>query len=172
MRSAPLTLTRGHILALGALALALAVLTFFLGVEVGRRDVPPPPPAPPAGLVPDEVKNGQIEELISKAESKQGAPVDFPKALVVPPDGADSTLPTTGFAIQVGEFPDTAGADALVQKLQAEKLRAYRVNAVVEGRTVARVRVGGFATKDAAAGSVAKVATAAGVSDGIVVPAP
>lgn len=172
MPPAPLTLTRGHVLALGALSLALAVLSFFLGVEVGRRQVPVAPPPAPAGLVPEEVKSGQIEELISKAESKQGAPVDFPKALVAPPDGANTALPTTGWAIQVAEFPDAASADALVAKLVAEKLAAYRVGAVVEGRAVQRVRVGGYATKDAATGSMPKVAETAGVPDGVVVPAP
>lgn len=171
MPAATLTLTRGHLLALGALSLALAVLTFFLGVEVGRKQAPPPPIVEPPGLVAKEVAEGNLEELLSKAEEKQGQPLDFPKALIAPPIAADG-VPGGGWAIQVGEFPDDAGADALVAKLRGDKLAAYKIAAVVEGHPRLRVRVGGYGSRESATAAQPQVVTAAGVSDGVVVPAP
>lgn len=171
MPAATLTLTRGHLLALGALSLALAVLSFFLGVEVGRQQAPPPPVVELPGLVAKDVAEGNLEELLSKAEEKQGQPLDFPKALIAPPAEADG-VPTGGWAVQVGEFPDAAGADALVTRLRAEKLAAYKIPAVVEGHPRLRVRVGGFGSRESAEAAQGQVVGAAGVSEGVVVPAP
>lgn len=172
MSSATFTLTRGHLLALGALSATLAVLTFLLGIEVGRKRADAPVASEPAGLVPEEVANGQMEELISKVEAGRGQPLDFPSAIVAPPAAGADGVPTSGWAIQVGEFPDEAGAQALVEKLRAASLPAYKIAAVVEGHPLHRVRVSGFGSKDSATAESARVAKAAEVSEGVVVPAP
>jgi cell division septation protein DedD len=172
MSSATFTLTRGHLLALGATSLTLAALTFLLGIEVGRQGGEAPPPPEPAGLVPKEVAEGQMEELISKVEASRGQPLDFPSAIVAPPAAGADGVPSSGWAIQVQAFPDEAGAQVLVEKLRAAGLPAYRISAVVEGHPEHRVRVAGFGSKDAASAELGRVAKAAEVSEGVVVPAP
>ena len=98
-----LSLTRGHLHALGAMSLALALLSFFLGVQVGRRQAPPAAAPVAAALLGEEAKTGNLEQLLEKVENAQVAaqPLGFPTVLPGASAGADGvkapvSLPPVG----------------------------------------------------------------------------
>jgi cell division septation protein DedD len=210
-----LQLTRNHLFALGAVSLSLAVLAFFVGMQVGKTRAPPVSSTPPvAPLVSEEARTGNLEVLLAKVEQAGSKPdplafpgelpkTDAPPAPVDPlappavapatpadpfPDGARegaatipagpsavSTadgVPAGGWAIQVHTRGDAADAQALVETIRAAGLPAYRVEALVEGRSTWRVRVGGFASKEAATSALGEVSGRAGSADAAVTPAP
>lgn len=177
MKDRAIPLTRGQLLALGAMSMALATLSFFVGLAVGEGPVVPRAgsPARPTvePLVGETVRTGSLESLLVRVSGTQGTEVRFPSALtaLVPEATADG-VPTGGWAIQVGEYPDADGATRLVTQLRAAELPAYAVLALVDGNKSHRVRVSGFATREAAATAVSDVATRAGSSSPLVVPAP
>lgn len=173
----PLPITRGHLFAFAALALALAALTFFLGLTVGRRQAAAPPPAAVSALVPEEVRSGDLEVLLSKVEeARPGEGLAFPEelprstALVVP--SASDGVPTSGFAIEVFVRPDETDAQRLVDTLRAAGLAAYRVAAMVDGKAEHRVKVGGYASEEAAKAALAEVQARAGAPEASVGPVP
>lgn len=215
-----LPLTRNHLYALGALSVALAVLSFFVGFQTGRGKVVAPPPPPIARFVPDEVAQGDLEVLLAGVEQATAGdvPLGFPDELprtevpVVPPtplEGAAvgapvpaappapnpfpaearpgtialtggggvvtppaADMPTSGWAIQVAEHAVEADADRYVETLQQAGLSAYKAVALVEGRSVWRVRVGGYASKDGATAALSAVSSKAGAAKATVTPAP
>ncbi len=173
MKERQLSLTRGHLFALGVLSLALAALTFFIGVEVGRQQAPDAPSPVQAGLVPDEVRSGDLEVLLAKVDEHRDASLGFPRDLVSPALGPSSDgVPTSGFAIQVSEGDDIARAQRLVETLRAAKLPAYRVAAIVDGQALQRVRIGGYSSEESANAARSEVASRAGSGDASVVAAP
>jgi cell division septation protein DedD len=98
-----------------------------------------PKPPPPPSFVPD-------------------APVDpatTPAAVAEPPADPEPTpggaaRPLEGWVVQVASYHTEGEADARVAQLEAAGIDAYRVAAMVQGRTWHRVRVGGYPTKEAA----------------------
>jgi cell division septation protein DedD len=174
MKDRTLSMSRGHLLALGAMSLASAVLAFFVGVAVGRRAEAPVAGVPAvAPLVADDVRSGSLERLLARVSEEQAPDVTFPAALsAVTPSASLDGIPTGGWSIQVGEFPDATAADRLVGQLREGGLPAYRVRALVDGRSVHRVRVSGYGTRDAASSDASSVASRAGAESGVVVPAP
>lgn len=173
MKDQPIQLARGHLFALAATSLALSVLTFFLGITVAERTRPTG--AATSGsqpLLADEVRLGSLESLLARVSGEHRGGLAFPHGL----DGAGSVseagVPTSGWAIQVGEYPDAPSADRLVAELRAANVAAYRAAALVDGRRVQRVRVSGFSSREAALGQMEAVASRAGSALPSVVPAP
>jgi cell division septation protein DedD len=177
MKDRAIPLTRGQLLALGAMSLALAALSFFVGLAVGQGApaselaAANKPSVPP--LVAEAVQTGSLESLLVRVSGVQATEVDFPGALAaaIPHASADG-VPLAGWAVQVAEYPDAVGAERLVAQLRELKLPAYAVSALVDGTPQHRVRVGGFSTRESATAAVAAVATSAGSSQPLVVPAP
>jgi cell division septation protein DedD len=96
-----LPLTRNHLYALGALSLALAVLSFFVGFQTGRGQVVAPPAPAVARFVRDEVADGDLEVLLGRVEQATvgetplGFPAELPRAEpapVVPPPLAEGEV--------------------------------------------------------------------------------
>lgn len=79
----PLPLTRNHLYALGALSLSLAVLSFLVGLQLGRGDAVPTVAAAPPGLITDEVRTGALEVLLARVEQANASEsaLRFPEEL-------------------------------------------------------------------------------------------
>lgn len=212
-----LTLTRGHLYAFGAMSLTLAILAFFVGLQVGRGPAVPTQGPVVRALLDDEARTGDLETLLMRVESARAPdglvfPRELPKSApplppvpvegevpveaaplppvdpVAAPDAApqgEATLapavvapstsdgvPTHGWAIQVAVRNDAADADRLVATLREAKLDAYRVEALVDGRSEHRVRIGGYATEAAATAALPEVRGRAGASTATVAHAP
>jgi cell division septation protein DedD len=207
-RKGSYALTGGHLLALFALAVSLAALSFFVGYDTGKtqvRVVEVQSPIKP--LIGDEAQTGDLETLLGRVEQANGRqglafPSELPTSMepVVPavgPDGAplpvaaqerpsdpfpdaqrpgaaevtarapmvavapDPNVPNSGWAIEVASFGTEPEAAGHAESLRAQGLVAYRVVALVDGATVWRVRVGGYASKDAASAALTSVGATA-----------
>lgn len=168
-----LALTRGHLFALGALSLALALLTFFIGMEVGGRQSPAAALPAPAGLVPEDVREGRLEALLARVDENRDRSLGFPRELPAPMVALSSDgVPSSGWAVQVAESPEVDRAQRLVDTLRAADLPAYRVAALVDGKAMHRVKIGGFSTEDAAVASLSELQARAGTASASAVPAP
>jgi hypothetical protein len=173
MKDQLIPLTRGHLFALGAMSVALACLSFFLGLTVAERThrgMPEVDGVRP--LVADDVREGTLETLLARVSQQQGIDVAFPGELAVGGSLSENGVPTGGWSIQVAEYPDTSSADRLVVELRAAELKAYRVAALVDGRSVQRVRVSGYVSREGALVAMESVASRAGAADPRVVAAP
>lgn len=191
-RDRQLLLTRGHLYALAAMAVALSTVTFFLGVQVGREGAPPAPEQVVHPLVEAEARTGDLEVLLNKVDQRQpgSQPLQFPASLpisspppaaagegaVVPP-GAPAppqggVLPLGGYAIELKTVASGAEADAELEKLKADKVDAYWVTNIVDGQPVIQIRVGGFSSEKLANESLVTVANATGSRGAKVVHAP
>ena len=60
------------------------------------------------------------------------------------------SAPSSGWAVQVAAYPNANEADTQVTGLVAMDIPAYRVAALVDGRTWYRVRIGGYETEEQA----------------------
>ena len=191
-RDRQLLLTRGHLYALAAMSVALSLVTFFLGIQVGREQRPPVPEQVARPLVDADARSGDLEVLLNKVDQRQpnSQPLQFPASLPVstpppatpgegaivppgapaPPQGG--VLPHGGFAIQLGTMPSSAAADAELARLDKAGLGAYWVTSIVDGQPVIQVRVGGFSSEKVALESLTSVANTAGARGAKVVPAP
>ncbi len=173
MKDQTIQLSRGHLYALGAMSVALALLTFFLGFAVSQRmgrEVGPAPDRMP--LTADEVRAGTLESLLARVASEQRADLAFPGELEAASNVSEGGIPTSGWAIQVAEYPDLESAERLVAELRAAEVPAYRAAALVDGRRVQRVRVSGYGSREAALGQMESVASRSGATAPSVVPAP
>lgn len=113
-----LVLTRGHLFALGALSLALAVLSFFVGLQLGRTDAPIATAPAVDPLVREEVRGGDLEVLLARVEaaSRPHAELTFPEKLeesdLIPPpvDPSAPVDPAVAAVVAppVDPFPDDA----------------------------------------------------------------
>ena len=85
-------ITRGHLAALGAATLAIALLAFFVGVQVGRTQVETPSIADHSTVLPDPDREDALEALLREVESAQAAapPLAFPETLT---DGDPPPVP-------------------------------------------------------------------------------
>ena len=145
-------ITRSHLVAIGMTTLCVAILSFFIGMSVGRSSAGGGGVPGPAPLVADAGKQEQLETLLRKVPG-QGDNFSFPKDLPadVPP-GAEvlapkGDVPAGGWAVQIASFPTADEADARVAALAQAGLKAYRVAAIADGQRWFRVRVGGYATE-------------------------
>lgn len=174
MKDNAIPLTRGHLYALGAMSMALGFLAFFVGLAVGQR-APETPPAEARilPLVAAEVESGSLEALLARVSEVQGAALSFPSELgATGPSASIDGVPTGGWSVQVGQYPQVDGAERLVAQLREAGLPAYRVAAIVDGKRLHRVRVSGYSSRESAAIDMAAVASRAGASTPSVVPAP
>lgn len=169
-----LALTRAHLFALAALAISMSVLTFFIGIQLGRKQLPAVSAPSAAPLIADEVRSGDLEVLLTRVEQARGDaslsfPSDLPRSEL--PSSSDQ-VPTSGWAIQVAAAPTTTDAQRLVDTLRAAGLAAYRVAAIVDGRTEHRVKVGGYPSEEAAVAAIPEVKSRAGSDHASVAAAP
>ena len=76
-------ITRGHLAALGTATLAIALLAFFIGIQVGRNQAETPQEIPADALLPDPAKEDALEALLREVEAAQAAapPLAFPDTL-------------------------------------------------------------------------------------------
>lgn len=191
-RERQLLLTRGHLYALAAMSLALSVLTFFLGVQIGREQAPPAPEQLAHPLVEAEARTADLEVLLNKVDQRQpgSQPLQFPASLpvstlppAVPGEGAmvppgapvlpqGGVLPRGGFAIQLGTASSSEAADQELERLNKAGVGAYWITNIVDGQPTIFLRVGGFSSEKLATDSLVSVANTAGARNAKVVPAP
>ncbi len=199
-------ITRGHLAALGTATLAIALLAFFVGIQVGRGQVEAAPTSAQETLLPNPEREDTLEELLREVEAAQAATpaLAFPETLAEgtaapveppaeeapvqtevvaapeapaeapppPPPDATTPLPKSGWSVQIASYDNVADADARVSKLQARKMKAYRVAALVKGKNWYRVKVGSYPTQDAAGAARAELARLLGTRDLMITEAP
>ncbi|MDP6946485.1 MAG: SPOR domain-containing protein [Myxococcota bacterium] len=64
-------ITRGHLMALGTATFFIAVLAFFIGIQVGRSQTEAPEVRADAALVPDGDRQDALEALLREVEAAQ-----------------------------------------------------------------------------------------------------
>lgn len=82
------------------------------------------------------------------------------------------SVPHSGWAIEVSQADNLEKADQRVLDLLKIGLPAYRVASLVDGKTLQRVRIGGYDSKEAAEGALVQVRARAGVGSATVTEAP
>ena len=154
---------------------------------------------PEPGAVPPEGDAEAVEEVATKAEevdlsfpetlTEDAAPetpteveaeeapstttvVPEPETTPEPPEPGSTEPPTDGWAIQVASFTAPSEADERIARLSTHGYNAYRVEALINGRTWYRVRVGGFDSRAGATQARPQLESAMGQSGTIVVEAP
>ena len=186
--------------------MSIAVLAFFVGMQVGTGAGIETDLEEPRAFLPDPADEDALEALLreverAKAPAAGPSDLEFPDALTTetPPDAPEAApepevetvvtpaphapappapaaepgrVPSSGWAVQIAALDSGSEADALVSHLVAGGHAAYRVEALVRGQTWYRVRVGGFATKHAAATGKQQLSTELGRTDLLVAPAP
>jgi cell division protein FtsN len=120
------------------------VLTFYRELTAPLT-VPTTPPTRAAAK--PEAKSTELEA--KPKETAKPRPVETVKAAA--PDGA--------FTVQVGAFKTRAQADALRARLAAGGQQAYVSEIEADGATQYRVRVGSFATREAARDAAVRLAS-------------
>ena len=85
-------ITRGHLAALGTATLAIALLAFFVGIQVGRSQVDTPSTATTETLLPNAEREDALEALLREVEAAQAAapPLAFPETLA---EGGSAEVP-------------------------------------------------------------------------------
>ncbi len=78
------------------------------------------------------------------------------------------SVPSSGFAVQVGVFSSKQNADSVVAKLKAAGISARQVPAVINGRSLIRVYAGAPKSKDAANGIARRVQQVTGTKPSVV----
>jgi cell division protein FtsN len=198
-------ITPGHLAALGAATFFIALLAFFVGIQVGRSQRNHPEATARATLIPDPEQQDALEGLLREVEAAQSAaptltftetltegnPPEPPVAAVEeppattdvvppadpppvppPPPPASAPLPKGGWAVQIASYDSRTEADSHVDDLMKGGHKAYRVAALIRGRTWYRVRVGGYDTKNAAETARVALSTALGNRDLMLAEAP
>jgi len=197
-------ITKGHLAALGTATLAIALLAFFVGIQVGRNQGEPTISATSETLLPNPEREDALEALLREVESAQAAapPLAFPETLAEntppatpeppeeepvetavkpapetqaeppPPPPKSAPVPKSGWSVQIASYESAADADARVAKLQEQKLKAYRVAALIRGSNWYRVKVGSYPSKDSAAKARENLARTLGTRDLMITEAP
>jgi cell division septation protein DedD len=106
---------------------------------------------------PEPLDNPDAADPVSTATplGNDGGVVTAPLAGSTPASGTTAPAaamfpaPTAGgdFAVNFGAFSTVAVADRIVASLRASQLPGYRESAIVDGKTVQRVRIGPYATR-------------------------
>lgn len=98
-----------------------------------------------------QAANGATADQASAPEAQQPAKAPASTA------ESDAQAATGDFVIQVFSSNDHAQAQRVLEQLRKGQLPAFLSPVVVEGRTMNRVRVGPFASRDAAEAAAAKI---------------
>lgn len=202
-------ITRGHLGALGVSTLAIAVLSFLVGLELGRSGLVlenAPGQAATAAFLPEVADDQALELLLREVEQARRAedkdptvtfntelarPVPtitaseaHPSSVVTgvepggqlldppPTSASDSTLPTSGWSVQIASYEDLAEADLHVGRLKELGHPAYRIEALVSGATWYRVRIGGNETRAKAEDARLSLMDQLGSADLVLAPSP
>ena len=104
----------------------------------------------------EEVEVGE-ETVVEGSEPPAEAPTS---GFVIPEE-----LPESGWAVQVGSYPEASEADGRLADLQADGHEAFVVAALVDGKTWYRVRVGPFDERAEAAEARESLSDILGQSD-------
>ena len=165
-RERQVALTRGHLVALAGMAVALSAVTFFLGVQIGPQQAPPPEKSVEALLGP-EAQTGELQALLTRVEQAQpgSQSLDFPRSLplsnvpagqgaMVPPTSGTASqsdeVPPGGWTLEVATYDQVAAAQAEILKLRSAGLPAWWTNTLVDGKSQVRVRIGSYSSAEAA----------------------
>jgi cell division septation protein DedD len=158
-------------LSLAVMILALSIGAGVAGFSFGRRSMTTDLDAKERKpLLPEEVREGELEVLLARVEQAPDVSIRFTDKLAqsrpeLPPvPTAFGKVPADGWAIQVASLADKTAAEALVTQLTTAGLSAYGSPALADGVTTWEVRVGGYPDRDSAAGAQASVARSAQVS--------
>ncbi len=206
-------LTRNRLWVLVGLAVFMSATTFVLGIQTGRRQLPPPPLPPRDALLTEAVSSGELEVLLQNVSAQaRDAHLAFPTELphtppvvepVLGPDGAPlpdapvpgplpvlvaspapatsavvvtsggtdpvGVAPTDGYAVQVAVTAKGL-AQPLVSDLAAKGVTAYALDALVDGQAEQRVRIGGFASEEAAQAAVPELRALTGTAEVVKAP--
>ena len=94
-------ITRGHLAALGTATLAIALLAFFVGIQVGRNQADAPAASNTDKILPDPDREDALEALLREVESAQAAapPLAFPETL------SEGTAPETPPTVEAEDVP-------------------------------------------------------------------
>lgn len=94
-------ITRGHLAALGTATLAIALLAFFVGIQVGRNQADTPVASDTETILPNPDREDALEALLREVESAQAAapPLAFPETL------SEGIAPQTPPAVETEEPP-------------------------------------------------------------------
>jgi DedD protein len=119
----------------------------------------------PAEVKPAEVKPAEVKNAEAKATAKSAAPGhnDDPRALAalegkdITPTSSPSDHGTEHFAVQIGAFSNADKVKEVRDRLQAAGLKPYTENLSTAQGQRTRVRVGPFATHEAAEAAREKV---------------
>jgi cell division septation protein DedD len=118
---------------------------------------PAAPTPPPENPLPDAQRLGKA---VVAAAPPAAAPA------------VDSPVPKGGWAIEVATLPNEADAAAQATALRAKNLAAYHIVGLVDGKSIWKVRVGGYGTREAATAAVADVRARSGATAPLVTKAP
>ena len=130
-----------------------------------------PAPVPPAAVRTEQAKSTPPKSEAPKSESAK-PPAATPRtepAKAEPPKAATPAAKPEGFVVQLAAFADDKGANSLANRLKKSGYAAYVEPVETTRGTLWRVRVGGYATREAATAARDKL-KAEGQS-GIVAPA-
>ena len=102
-------------------------------------------------LFPDELLTNSPLPIPQKptAEEAVSNALPSPEEMEIS-DLPKNKLPTSGWSIQVGSYPNISEATTKAESLQESHAQVYTVTASIEGETWYRVRIAGYPTKAAA----------------------
>ncbi len=86
-------MTRGHLAALGLMTICIAVLSFMVGLKVGRSEAPSSEPVATTTYLPDPADGDALETLLHEVERVRSDGADTPTELGFP-DELSGTEPT------------------------------------------------------------------------------
>ena len=169
---------RGRQRLIGAVAIALLLIVFVPmlldseprsarrepALDIPPRDNAPPLPAPVTPKAATAPATAPAEE--KSAASAPKVAVVQPKAAPAPKDPVLAAAKMEGFAVQVGAFRDEAKLQQARDKVAATKMTSY----TEPSGELTRLRVGPFATREAAEKAAATIRQS--IPDAKVVPLP
>ncbi|WP_144150757.1 SPOR domain-containing protein [Paraburkholderia sp. BCC1885] len=127
------------------------------GAKAGNKSAKPLKPAPAPTQSAANPSANSTNSLNSNSTDAAAADAD---------SGTPASPPGSRFAVQLGAFPDDAGAKAWAAKLKAAGVPAYTERRKqADGTTQTLLRAGPFADRSAASAAIAKV-RAAGLTSG------
>ncbi|MCB9761968.1 MAG: SPOR domain-containing protein [Alphaproteobacteria bacterium] len=118
----------------------------------------------------DEAVGLEIPEVSDEPTGDAVVVLPEPVAPPEPPLAADAEAPDAGWAVQLYSFPELELAEEKVGALREAGHDAYRVEALVDGQTWFRVRIGPYSSREKAQDAMPALAAEVGVADPIVTP--